>query len=1136
VITVSDTPNVVIAGFTLCSNEPPYQLPNGAPAGGVWSGTGVSGAGPYIFDPAVGAQTLTYTVTVNNCTGSGSVLANVLPPPVANAGIDTTLCDQSIPFPLVGNYANAGTWSGGAPYLTQNPAQFTPAAGNAGSWTLTYSYTQGNCSDTDQVVITVVPLTITANAGNDTSICINSGSVQLGAAPMQGSWTPTAYLSAGGVFDPMLAGVGIHTAEFCVGVGTCRDCDQRSVTVQPPPALTVSPSTGVCVYEPVLDLFENPTGGTWSGSTGITDAALGLFDPGQASLGDNVLTYTYTDPNTNCTNTAQLTITVSQQPVASFTNPPIACQFADFTFQDQSSSDVSQWAWYPGDNTGPYSAQNFTYTYQDTGTYTVTLIAGTGNCTDTITGSVTVWPAPVIDLSLDTTQGCGPLMVNFQNNSTGPGVQYTWDFDLGPGSIAQFPPPLDYPAGVMDDTTYVITLSGSNLCGTFSDQATVTVFPEPTAYFGPDFESGCSPWPVTFSNVSVGHADTFEWNWGDGTPNTLTNDSLVVHTFLTDSIPVVRTITLTATNACGVDSATYDVLVLPNTITAFFNTDTTQGCAPLTVNFTQYSIGVTNWHWDFGDNNFSTAYSPTHTYPDPGTYTATLFGDNGCSYDTVSVTITVEPSPIVNFSFAPDPVCGNVPVQFTNLTSDIAGVVWTFGDGDTSDLTDPQHQYASAGTYQVTLFVESTLNECTASITQPVTISPVPVAAFTVSDSIFCAPDQITFDNTSTGTNMGSTWTLDGTPFSYQMEPLPLNLPVAGSYVVELFVMDQLTGCADSTSRVIVGNPTPTSSFTMQPVDGCGEPPILQANSTSTNGALVQWLLDGQVIGAMPSLQYPVSTAGDHTLVLIAELPGSCRDSSVVDFTTYLLPTAAFTADTACIGQSIQLTDLSTDFQGMWWYFNGVFVSTDPNTAAMIPSNLGMDTIALSVMGEGGCMDSTWRVVNVYSAPPADLLAEPLGDCTTLELDPVYVTPYASYLWTVNGLPYSQDLSTWYYYDPETVSSIPVSLTVTSVDGCTVTTSVPVDVPSCVFVPNSFTPDGDGINDLFWASIVPFDRFRSLVIYDRWGQEIVTLNRDRRTWDGTKNGEPVQIGVYNWVLLIRGEEGEPKRGHITLLR
>ncbi len=133
VITVTDTPNVVITGFTLCSNEPIYQLPNGVPAGGVWSGTGVSGAGPYNFDPAVGTQTLTYTVTVNNCTGSGSVLANVLPPPVANAGIDTTLCDQSIAFPLVGNYGNAGTWSGGGPYLTQNPSQFTPVPNAVGT-------------------------------------------------------------------------------------------------------------------------------------------------------------------------------------------------------------------------------------------------------------------------------------------------------------------------------------------------------------------------------------------------------------------------------------------------------------------------------------------------------------------------------------------------------------------------------------------------------------------------------------------------------------------------------------------------------------------------------------------------------------------------------------------------------------------------------------------------------------------------------------------------------------------------------------------------------------------------------------------------------------------------------------------
>ncbi|HMY18997.1 MAG TPA: PKD domain-containing protein, partial [Polyangium sp.] len=199
---------------------------------------------------------------------------------------------------------------------------------------------------------------------------------------------------------------------------------------------------------------------------------------------------------------------------------------------------------------------------------------------------------------------------------------------------------------------------------------------------------------------------------GDGTPDLVTSDTLVTHTYYTDSLIQNITVTMIAVNACGSDTASWPITVQPNTITAFFNTDTTLGCAPLTVNFTQLSIGVDNWYWNFGDGNFSVAYSPTHTYTQGGTFIATLYGDNGCSYDTVEVYITVQESPDVDFSFAPDPVCGNAPIQFTNLTPFVAATDWSFGDGDTSDLSDPVHVYNAPGTYPVTLTVVSAQNDC----------------------------------------------------------------------------------------------------------------------------------------------------------------------------------------------------------------------------------------------------------------------------------------------------------------------------------------------------------------------------------------------------------------------------------------
>ncbi|MBK9759502.1 MAG: PKD domain-containing protein [Flavobacteriales bacterium] len=854
IITVVNSP-LVTAGvnISICENALPFPLNGGNPIGGVWSGTGVIGAGPYSFDPSIAnaSNTLTYTWSDGNgCSNSAQITANVVPPPIANAGVNTTLCDQSIAYDLGGAPAG-GTWTGGTPYVVGS--LFTPVPGQLGTWTLTYTYTDlSGCTDAATVDITVGPLIDVAAAGNDNSICVNGGLVQLNATPLTGAWTPTPYLTAGGSFDPVIAGLGPHAITFCVGSGTCLSCDTRTVTVIPPPIVDAGPALGFCAYEPVQDLAENPQGGTWSGSTGITDALQGLFDPGAAPLFDNALTYTYTDPVTGCTNSDNVLITVNEEPVANFTNDPIACQNAPFAFTDLSTGNTS-WQWDFGDGLGTSSSPFPVYAYPDTGTFTITLVVGTGsNCTDTITGSVTVWPSPVIDFTVDVNDGCGPLTVTFTNNSTGLAVDYLWDFGLGPISSAQFPPALSYPAGIIADTTYLVTLSGTNLCGTFSDDTLITVHPDPIAYFGPEFDTGCSPWTVTFSNVSVGQADTFEWIWGDGT-TTFTNDSLVDHTFFTDSLTVTNTVTLVATNACGTDTATYDVVVQPNSITAFFNTDTTQGCAPLTVNFTQFSIGVTNWYWNLDGTNLSSDYNTSFTYTQPGTWTCTLFGDNGCSYDTVSVQIIVDPSPAVAFDVQPDSVCAGVPFQFINQTLNISGIDWDFGDSNGSTLTNPFHSYADDGTYLVTLTVESSVNECSATLVQPVVVKVTPTAVFLPSAVSGCAPLTVTFGNTSTGDDFAQ-WNFGDNNTSGNLSPTH-TYANAGSYQVQL-IAENLNGCADTAYTEVVAFPIPVSAFTFDPLQSCDHPVAVQFTNTSQGALTYAWTFGNGSSSADGSLGY----------------------------------------------------------------------------------------------------------------------------------------------------------------------------------------------------------------------------------------------------------------------------------------
>lgn len=1099
------------------------------PVGGTWAGAGISGTD---FNPAAagaGTHPLTYTYAdPNGCVSSAVRTITVSPLPMVQAGNDITFCDQPFAQGLTGFSPAGGTWTG----TGVTPAgSFTP--NGPGTFTLTYALTDGNgCSASDSIHVTVITITDPAIAGNDTAVCLNSPLLQLAGGPAGGAWSGL-HVDAAGAFQPVAE--GSFTLTYSVGNGSCTTQDQAEVTVRPLPVIDLTSAISVCVDAGMQTLAATPLGGLWSG-TGITDPTLGSFDPAVSGQGTFAVSYAYTDAN-GCSNSGAGDVTVNPLPMAGFSNGPTACTDVPFPFTDESTG-ADAWAWDFGDGDSAF-VQSPSHAYTVAGTYTVSLTATSAEgCTNSISHDVTVWAGPAVAFDATPTDGCAPLVVNLDNQSFGDGLSFAWDFGDGSTSTDEEPGQHTYYASLVWDTTYTITLAVTNFCGSVDSVRTITVHPAPTALFGPDFDSGCSPWTVTFSNVTIGLADSYQWDFGDGIIST-TTDSLVQHTYYAGVTDSVYTISLVAANACGSDTATYTITALPNNIAAFFNTDTTFGCAPLTVNFTQYSIGASNWHWDLGDGNVSTAQDVSHTYTDAGSYTATLFADNGCSYDTVSVVITVQSSPPADFAIAPGLHCAGMPVQFTNNTPSPAGLTWDFGDGGTSTLSAPLHSYAASGSYNVLLSVASTLNDCPSVHTQTVNVATTPVAACTPGSASGCIPLDVQFTNGSTGSDFvqwdfgdGNT----GTAFSPAH-----SFTTAGTFTVQL-VAENLNGCTDTASVDITAFPLPISAFTQASTESCTSPATVQLTDASTDAVGLAWDFGN---GSTSVLNNPVAVytePGTFAITLVVSNQYGCTDSSNGQFTVHPTPVAVFSAapQPACAGYPVQFTNLSLNASQFRWDFGDGGVSSADTVSHSYAE--GDYDVTLIATGEGGCTDTTMApgAVHVDPTPTAAFSYTPMQSTSYALQFHNESQGATSWIWDFGDGEHSAAYAPMHLFPAGPGDLYPFCLVAINAFGCPDTLCQPVVAVSDpdIYAPNAFTPDGDDVNEDFRPILNGFENWRyTFYVFDRWG-EMIHESRDRYApWDGTYKGKPVKSDVYVWkVVLNRNGDERVFYGHVTVVR
>ena len=1097
------------------------------------------------------AATSTYDVVVTDnegCTATDQVVVNVNGLPIVNAGPDLLLCDQPIPEILTGfsplpDMNSTGEWTG--PGIIDPAGEFESPG--EGIYTLYYTFTDiAGCVNLDSIEVEVVAPVI-ADAGVPQELCLNNGAYQLqGFNPNNNvTWSGTGITDpALGIFDPLVAGEGTFMLNLEFGSGTCFTEDSVEVTVLPLPVINTASDPVFCGNDAQSDLGAfDPVGGTWEGP-GITDADNGIFDPSIGQGSYNAF-YWYTDPNTGCADTSDVTVSVSPVPVADFTLNPEGCTNAPVDITNLSvGADAYEWTW--GDGNDDFGFEpNFTYPGE--GIFDVQLVAENAfGCRDSLTLTNEIIDPPVAELTLSPNEGCAPLEIQFGNNSVGQYLSYEWDLAVDT-SIDEVPGNITYQQG--DDVVeYDISLTATNYCGSDMVEDVVTVFPQPVAGFGTDYDEFCSPWSTEFNNTSVGNPDEYLWDFGDNTTSTL--EEPIFHTYFTDSLPTDYTITLVTTNECGVDTFAYTITVLPNTVTAFFNTDNTEGCAPLVVEFTDFSEGGDVISYDFGDDNITNEPNPTHIYTEPGVYEIFQYVNNGCSFDTTTAMVEVFPSPVLDFETDVPNVCANQAVQFISLAEDVNNVEWDFGDGNISDITNPFHVYEDGGTYDVTMTATSMFNECEASIQMPFAVFVSPESEFTIAEQVGCSPFEVNFNNTTGGGefyqwDFGDNETANGADVSHTFFN-DTGDPVL--YTVTL-ISENLQLCADTFQLDVIVSPTPVSDFTLSETESCYFPFTVQTTNNSTFADGFEWDFMPYGTSQISEPEITITQVGNWDVSLTSSNAYGCENTQTQTLTVHPLPTANYTVNpvSGCIPLSVNFTDASDGAVEYWWDFGDNTNSTQPNPLHFY-NNPGVYDVSVIVTSAEGCSDTLAvdEQVEAFPLPIADFSFSP--EETSIYAPEVDFLDQSigatNWFWSFgDGYTATEANPTHTYGGPGVYL---IELTVQNIHGCEARDigQVTVDDQFNIYVPNAFTPDGDNINDVFHPQIVGegLVDFYRLTIYDRWGIAVFETNDMDEVWIGDFRGNQshyVQDDVYVWQIkyrLIGAEESQIITGHVTQVR
>jgi len=650
---------------------------------------------------------------------------------------------------------------------------------------------------------------------------------------------------------------------------------------------------------------------------------------------------------------------------------------------------------------------------------------------DTTLGiDITIFPFVDAQFNVDKTYACAPLEVEITDNSIGAEPdKYRWDFGDGTPISNTSASSFTHVYENNTDTTqiYLLNLQVQNYADC-PDTLTRKIYVQP--FINTDFEpidtAGCNPLAVQFRElVTGGNMDTtkFTWDFGDGGSS---YDSIPSHVYINNTATDTTYITqLIAESKFGCKDTLETGITVHEYIKADYTIDTVAGCSPLIVNIDHNTYpGVNSYSWDFGDGNTYLGANPiSHKYinktgvPDTCMLSLIVKNDNNCA-DTLVRQIIVYPEVKSDFvPIVPAPVdCNPFSIDFVNSsvfsgTASNSGLVynWNFGDGGSSNMLNPSHQFINPGNidsvYLVNLNVVSP-NGCMHDTSTIVTVHSFIEAKFSVDIVQGCSPLTVTVNNNSKGGIVNYYWDFDGdgstdssltdnvfTKIYHNTTGVPID-----NYLT--LIVDNSGGCTDTLIRKVTVFSEVTADFTPINSVGCNTKTINFTNNSSAWTATYDWDFgDGGTSNESTPTHIFENVNSNDTIFnvqMIATTVNACTDTLNTNVTVYEYIKADFVVEESngCAPFDVEITNNSSGgiSQYAWDYGDGALV--DNSSAANIihryentSSSVRIFELQLVVQNDNACTDTLIRQISVYPEITADFSIDNNMNCHPLQVN-----------------------------------------------------------------------------------------------------------------------------------------------------